>query len=101
MSDPTPVTLHNVRVCDRLPLGIVSVGSSPKAKLSNGEQCWSYKSLGAHKSKTIKLIARALAGLSGRRVNHAAATARGVPMARAQQSVRVIPAPKPPAPVTG
>jgi uncharacterized repeat protein (TIGR01451 family) len=103
VTDPTPVAVKHVRVCDRLPLGIVYTGARPKAKLTNGRQCWSYKSIGAHKSRTITLLARALKGTSGKKINHATATARGVPSARAAATVRVKPAPKPkpPTPVTG
>ncbi len=102
VTNPNSVALKHVRVCDRLPLGLVYVSADPKAKLANGSQCWSYTSLGAHKSKTITLHARALKGTSGHKINHATATATGVRRVRAKATVRVTPAPKPPAtPVTG
>lgn len=103
VSDPTPVAVKHVRVCDRLPLGLVYVGAHPRARLTNGRECWSYKSLGAHRSRTITAHARALKGTSGRKVNHATATGKGVPTARAKATVRVKHAPKPapPTPVTG
>ena len=94
--------LKQVRVCDRLPLGLVYAGAHPKPKLSKGKECWSYRRLGAHKSKTITLHARALKGTSGHKTNHATATATGVPTAKAKATVRVKPAARPPAtPVTG
>ncbi len=101
VSNPNLGTLKNVQVCDRLPLGLVFVSSSPRARLSNGSQCWSFKSLRAHGSKTIKLIARVLRGARRNLINHAIATAPGVPPARAHRSLRVIPPPPPPTPVTG
>lgn len=102
VSDPTPITLHQVRVCDRLPLGLVYVSSSRKAKLSNGQECWSYKTLRAHKSQTIRLVARALHGTKGAKTNHARATARGVTAATARATVHIKPgAPTPAPPVTG
>ena len=101
VANPTPVALKNVRVCDRLPLGLVFVSSNPRARLRNGSYCWTFKSLGAHRSATIKLIARVLQGASRSLVNHAIATAPGVPSARAHRRLRVIPPPPPPAPVTG
>ncbi|MFZ0090087.1 MAG: DUF11 domain-containing protein, partial [Solirubrobacteraceae bacterium] len=101
VSNPTLGTLKNVRVCDRLPLGLVFVSSSPKARLSNGSQCWSFRLLQARESKTIKLVARVLPGARRSLVNHAVATAPGVPPARASRRLRVIPPPPPPTPVTG
>jgi uncharacterized repeat protein (TIGR01451 family) len=99
--NPTPDNLKPVRVCDRLPLGLVYVGSRPKARLSMGRQCWSYRVLRAHQSKTIKLIAMALPGASGKLVNHATASANGVKTVHAHQTVNVTPAPPPRIPVTG
>jgi uncharacterized repeat protein (TIGR01451 family) len=93
---------HNVKVCDALPLGLSFTGSAPKAKLSRGKECWTIKTLGTGKSRTITIHARALKGTSGRKTNHATATAKGAKGARAAATVRVRPAPKPPAtPVTG
>jgi uncharacterized repeat protein (TIGR01451 family) len=101
VTDPTPVAVKNVEVCDQLPSGLVFVGATPKAKLSNGKQCWSFKSLGAHKPKTIKLVAKALHGTSGYRTNHATASGQGVQTVKAHARVRVTPAAKRATPVTG
>ncbi len=93
---------RNVKVCDALPLGLSFAGSAPKARLSKGKQCWTIKTLGAGTSRTFTIHARALKGTSGRKTNHATATAKGAKGARAAVTVRVKPAPKPPAtPVTG
>jgi uncharacterized repeat protein (TIGR01451 family) len=93
---------HNVKVCDALPLGLSFTGSAPKAKLSNGKECWTIKTLGAGKSRTITIHAKALKGTSGTKTNHATVTAKGAKRVKAKATVRVKPAPKPPAtPVTG
>ncbi|HEX5192161.1 MAG TPA: DUF11 domain-containing protein [Solirubrobacteraceae bacterium] len=101
VTNPNSVAVRHVRVCDRLPLGVVYVGSHPKPKLSKGQECWSYTRLAAHRSKTITLHARALKGASGHKTNHATATATGVPTAKAKATVRIKATPKPPTPVTG
>ena len=101
VSDPTPRTIDNVRVCDQVPLGLAYASSSPKAKLRNGSRCWIFERIAAHESKTIKLTATALHGASGKVFNHATARAPGVPTVEATRAVRVIPSPKAPTPVTG
>jgi hypothetical protein len=60
-----------------------------------------YKSLGAHRSKTITMVARTLKGAGGKLWNHATATGRGVAAAHAKQWVRVIRAAVNPVAVTG
>jgi uncharacterized repeat protein (TIGR01451 family) len=101
LTNPNGATVRGVKVCDRLPLGLVYVSSSPRAKVSKGSACWTVRSLHAHASKTITLHARALSGTSGNLTNHATATAKGVRTARASSRVHVIAAPKPATPVTG
>jgi uncharacterized repeat protein (TIGR01451 family) len=93
---------HKVKVCDALPLGLSFSSAKPKAKLSKGKECWTIKTLGKGKSRTFTVHARALKGTSGRKTNHATATAKGAKTGRGKATVRVKPAPKPPAtPVTG
>jgi uncharacterized repeat protein (TIGR01451 family) len=101
VSNPTAIAIADVRVCDRLPLGIVYVRASPRTRLNQGQHCWSYGILGAHASRTITLVTRALSGAGGRRVNYATATGNGVSTARAHQAVRIVRRPKPATPVTG
>jgi uncharacterized repeat protein (TIGR01451 family) len=88
--NPSEAAVRNVRVCDRLPSGLVYVSSKPKAKVSKGRNCWTVKSLKAGKRKTFKVTVRALSGTSGRKVNRVTATspnARGT--ARAKRTIRV------------
>ncbi|WP_183342386.1 DUF11 domain-containing protein [Conexibacter arvalis] len=88
--------LRSVRVCDRLPSGLVFVSSTPKAKLTKGQRCWTFRALGAKKSKTITLKARVLRGAGGRKVNVAKATAPNARGARSRAAtgtaaIRVLP----------
>jgi hypothetical protein len=99
--NPTPDDLEHVRVCDRLPPGLMYVSSRPKVRLTKGSRCRSYKVLRAHKSKAIKLIAVALPSASGKLVNHATARAKGVKTVHARTTVRVTAAIARPTPVTG
>jgi uncharacterized repeat protein (TIGR01451 family) len=94
-------TARNVRVCDRLASGLVFVSSKPKAKLSRGQRCWTIKRLGAGKSKTYRVTARALRGASGRKTNTATATSPDARRARAKRPVRVLPGGVLPDRVTG
>lgn len=101
VSNPTPVAIKDVKVCDRLPLGIVFERSSHRAHLVHGEQCWSLGALQPHRYKAIKVVAKVLRGTKGKRVNHAYATAKGVKTAKAHAKVRVKPAQPRTTPVTG
>lgn len=77
------------------------MSSSPRAKLSKGQTCWTIKSLGAGHSKTITVLARALPGASGNLTNQATASAKGMKPVSAYSTVHVIPAASSPTPVTG
>lgn len=93
---------HHVKVCDALPLGLSFKGAQPKAKLHNGKECWTIKTLRAGSSRTFTIRARTLKGTSGRKTNHATATAKDAKRVSSKATIRVKPAPKPPAtPVTG
>jgi uncharacterized repeat protein (TIGR01451 family) len=95
-------TAHAVKVCDRLPLGLVFTTSSPHGKLANGQECWAIGTLRAGRTRMITVHAKALKGSSGNKTNHATATASNAKATTAKATVRVTPAPKPPAtPVTG
>jgi len=83
VTNASSFALRRVRVCDRLPSGLVFVSSTPKAKLSKGKRCWTVRVLGAKKSKTFTLKVRVLRGAGGRKVNVATATA---PNARGARS---------------
>jgi uncharacterized repeat protein (TIGR01451 family) len=101
-TNPMDIAVRDVKVCDALPAGLAYVSSSPKAKLTDGQTCWTLKTLGAGKSKTVTLVARALHGAGGNLTNHATAKAKGMKQAvRAHATVHVEPAPKVATPVTG
>jgi uncharacterized repeat protein (TIGR01451 family) len=100
-TNPMTMAIHDVKVCDSLPAGLAYVSSNPKAKLSNGQACWTLKTLAAGKSKEITVLARALPGAGGNLTNHAIATAKGMKAVTAHATVHVIPAPKVATPVTG
>jgi uncharacterized repeat protein (TIGR01451 family) len=87
--NPSPQTVRNVRTCDRLPSGLVFVRSTPRARHTRGQHCWTVRRLGARRSRTYTLTARALTVTSGTKVNRATATSRGAATARARRSVRV------------
>jgi uncharacterized repeat protein (TIGR01451 family) len=90
VSNPSAGEAQNVKVCDKLPSGLVYVSSKATAKFSNGQYCWTIKTLGAHKSESFRITVRALGSASGDRVNRATASATGAKTARAKDPVRVL-----------
>ncbi len=78
-SNPTSVVIKQVKACDAIPLGLVFQGATPKAKLSEGKECWTIKTLGAGDSRTFTVHARALKGTSGTKTNHATVTGKAPP----------------------
>jgi uncharacterized repeat protein (TIGR01451 family) len=89
VKNPSTAAVKNVKVCDDLPSGLVYVSSKSRAKLTKGQYCWTVKSLGAGKSKTFTLTARALKGTSGTKTNRASASSPDARTKRASRSVRV------------
>jgi len=89
VGNPTAATAHAVRVCDRLPAGLVYVSSSPAAKVSDGSYCWQLATLKGHATKRIAVVARALAGAGGRLVNTAVLSAADAVHRKATAAVRV------------
>jgi uncharacterized repeat protein (TIGR01451 family) len=89
-TNPSSLTLLNVKTCDKLPNGLAYVSSNPTAKPSHGQYCWTIKRLSAHKSKTYRVKVRALNGHSGRLVNPASATADNARRRTATRTVRVL-----------
>jgi uncharacterized repeat protein (TIGR01451 family) len=88
--NPSNATLRNVRTCDDLPPGLVFVSATPKARLSKGQYCWTERRLGAGKSRTYKLTARAVTGIRpGKKVNRATATSPDAKRKRANRTIRV------------
>ncbi|MEN3280206.1 MAG: hypothetical protein V7607_1346 [Solirubrobacteraceae bacterium] len=90
--NPSKRSVHDVRVCDDLPSGLVYASSMPQAKLSNGRYCWTAESLAAGKSQTYRLTVRALSGAGGRKVNRASANSSGATTNTATGAIRVLPA---------
>ncbi|ADB52439.1 DUF11 domain-containing protein [Conexibacter woesei] len=90
VSNPSAVTLRNVRVCDTLPPGLVREDATPGATLRRGAYCWSVRSLPAGESRTFSMRAGAIRGARGSKVNTATATAPGARGDRAQRTVRVV-----------
>jgi uncharacterized repeat protein (TIGR01451 family) len=90
VSNPSPGEARNVKVCDKLPSGLVYVSSKAAAKFSNGQYCWTIETLGAHKSTSFRITVRALSSASGDRVNRATASAKGAKTQHAKDPVRVL-----------
>jgi large repetitive protein len=89
------VTAHhaavaNVKVCDRLPMGMVFVATHG-ARLRDGRACWTVKSLDAGQHKTFTLMARTELDSRGALHNHATAKATGAHSVTAQATVHVFP----------
>jgi uncharacterized repeat protein (TIGR01451 family) len=80
---------RNVKTCDRLPSGMAFVSSTPKAKSSKGQRCWSTKTLKAGQTKTYKVKVRVARGANGRKVNRATVNSADVKPATARRPVRV------------
>jgi hypothetical protein len=80
---------RNVRVCDRPSSGLRLVSSKPRARRSGSQRCWRIKRLGARKSRTYRVTARAARGANGRLVNRATGTSPDARQATARAGVRV------------
>jgi uncharacterized repeat protein (TIGR01451 family) len=90
VTNPSKRSVRNVRVCDRLPSGLVYVSSQSEAKLTTSGYCWTAKRLWAGRSQTYRITVRALPGTSGRKVNQATASSSAATTARATRTVRVL-----------
>ncbi|MEV4423430.1 SdrD B-like domain-containing protein [Patulibacter sp. NPDC049589] len=84
------VALPGVRICERLPKGLVLVTAVPKAVVRSGRICWPRRTLGAGRTRTVRVTVRGRA-LARSRHETATATAEGggVPAARVRRGVRV------------
>jgi uncharacterized repeat protein (TIGR01451 family) len=92
VSNRTDGEAKEVKVCDKLPSGLVYVSSRAKAKFTGGQYCWTIATLGAHKGKRYRITVRALGGASGGEVNRASASAKGARTKRASDPIQVLPA---------
>jgi uncharacterized repeat protein (TIGR01451 family) len=90
VSNPTVGEAKDVKVCDKLPSGLVYVSSKARAKFTSGQYCWTIKTLGAHQSQSFRITVRALGSASGDRVNRATASAKGAKTKRAKDPVHVL-----------
>jgi uncharacterized repeat protein (TIGR01451 family) len=88
--NPSKRGVRNVRVCDRLPSGLVYVSSTPTAKLTKSGYCWTTKTLWAGRSRTYRITVRALGGASGRKANRATASSAMANTDRATRTIRVL-----------
>lgn len=99
--NPTGAPLHHATVCTQLPLGLSFVGANRRPRLTRGRLCWNLGTLPAHGALTVKLSARALLGAAGWVTLRGLAGASDALPARANQRMRIVPAPALPAGVTG
>jgi uncharacterized repeat protein (TIGR01451 family) len=53
---------RNVTTCDRLPSGMAFLSSTPKAKRSAGQRCWTAKRLNAGQTKVYRVTVRVAPG---------------------------------------
>jgi uncharacterized repeat protein (TIGR01451 family) len=88
--NPSKRSVRNVRVCDRLPSGMVYVSSTPAAKLTKSGYCWTTKALWAGRSTTYRIIVRALGGASGRKANRVTASSAMANTDRATRTIHVL-----------
>jgi uncharacterized repeat protein (TIGR01451 family) len=87
--NPSRGVARDVRVCDRLPSGVVLVKATPRARVTNGRHCWTVRTLGAGKSRRFLLRVRAIRGAAGRKVNTVVATSPNSRTARARRAIQV------------
>jgi uncharacterized repeat protein (TIGR01451 family) len=92
VTNPTRGKARNVKTCDRLPAGLVYVGSRSKAKLTGGSYCWTAKALAAGKSRRYRITVRVLSSARGSTTNHATATGGESRTRKDRAAIRVLPA---------
>ncbi|CAN5195527.1 hypothetical protein BH20ACT16_BH20ACT16_08940 [soil metagenome] len=88
--NPTLVGVQSVRVCDRLPRGLVYVSSNRRVTRRGTSICWNLGTVPRTSSRTVLVTTRARRGVSGRRTNTATASGRGTPARVARRTVRVL-----------
>ncbi len=89
-TNPSDVAVRRVRVCDRLPTGLVSVRTVPRAQRSGARHCWSLGTVYAHASKGMRIVTRIRGDVRGTRTNTATVTAAGIRARTARARVRVL-----------
>jgi uncharacterized repeat protein (TIGR01451 family) len=88
--NPTSFTATQAQVCDRLPADLTFLRSQPRAKVRNGQFCWTFASIRAHAQKIIRVKVRALRGASGWAVNNVTLKGADIVTRRAHASVRIL-----------
>lgn len=94
VSNPNPWVLRHVKVCDRLPRGVIFVDGSSGIRRKGSRVCWTISTLPSHGSRTVWVQVGPLLGVAGsvRDAATATADAQGRRMsARASARVLVIP----------
>jgi uncharacterized repeat protein (TIGR01451 family) len=87
--NPSKGEARRVKVCDRLPSGLSFVSSTPRAKRSGSQRCWTIKRLKAGKRRTFRVTVRAARGANGRKVNRATLRSPDIKPAVARRPVVV------------
>jgi uncharacterized repeat protein (TIGR01451 family) len=90
VSNPTRGEARGVKVCDRMPSGMVYVSSKARAKYTKGQYCWTISTLKAHQGRSYRITVRMLTSASGTKVNRATASGRGATTRSAKDPVHVL-----------
>lgn len=90
LRNPSQQAVRNVRVCDRLPAGLVVVRATPSPRFMGGRHCWTVQRRGARSTRTFRVTVRALPGTSGRKVSSVAASSPNARTAHDSHAVRVV-----------
>jgi uncharacterized repeat protein (TIGR01451 family) len=90
VTNPNPVAVAHVKVCDRMPSGLSFVASGPNATRSHGMWCWKLGTIRKHSSRTVWIRGEAQLHTAGPVTNHATASAPGAQTAHARATVDVL-----------
>lgn len=96
VTNPNLMAVRRVTVCDTLPFGEQFGSARPSAYASGERYCWKIGSLSAGATKRLKLTVNVSIRHGGRLVNHATASALGLPTSHAAAGVAVEPGPSSP-----
>jgi large repetitive protein len=90
VTNPNPVAVKQVKVCDQMPRGLSFVSSNPAAFRSHGQWCWKLGTIRKHRSRTVSIRGEAGLSTSGPVTNHATVSAPGARTAHAHATVNVV-----------
>ncbi|HEX6026954.1 MAG TPA: nucleic acid/nucleotide deaminase domain-containing protein [Solirubrobacter sp.] len=86
----TKRTVHDVRVCERVPSQLDYLRASRRAKVQLGQRCWTIPELAPGRRETITVRARAHSGARGRATHRVTATVSDSSLGtQTRQTVRV------------